>query len=91
MDGDCGEKKTVKDFERERTKDTFMNKRRCKKREMILVETCLEWVKRKGQPGGDGRESRTKMKDRALGGISGEKRAKDARVGREAHALKKHL
>lgn len=47
--------------------------------------------KRKGQPGGDGRESRMKMRERALGGISGERRAKDARVGRETHALKKFI
>ena len=32
MDGECGDKKTVKDFEIKRTKDTFMNKRRYKKR-----------------------------------------------------------
>lgn len=37
---------------------------------------------------GDGRESRTKMTERALGGISGERRAKAARVGRETPALK---
>lgn len=84
MDGECGEKTTVKDFERERTKDTFMNKRGCKKREMILVETCLEWVKRKGQPGGDGRESRTKMKERALGGISGGKKSKGCKSGKRS-------
>lgn len=47
MDGECGIKKTVKDFERETTKDSFMNKRSNKKREMTLVEMYLEWVKKK--------------------------------------------
>jgi len=68
-----------------------MNKRRSKNKVMILVEMCLEWVKGKGHQGGDGKESRTRMKERALGGISGERRAKDARVGREAQVLKMSL
>lgn len=41
MDGDCRDKKTVKGFDRERTKDRFMNKMRYK-RVMILVGMCLE-------------------------------------------------
>lgn len=88
MDEECGVKQTVKDFERERTKDSFMNKRSNKKREMTLVEMYLELVKKKRQLGGDGRESITKMTERALGGTSGERRAKVARVRREGPALK---
>lgn len=48
---------------------------------------CGVGKERKRQSGGDGREIRTKMKERALGGISRERRAKDIRVGREEHVL----
>lgn len=70
----------MKNFEKQRTKDTFMKKRIYKNWVMILAEMCLEWVKRKGQPGGDGEESRTQLKERALGGIS--------RGRKKAHAFK---